>query len=187
MLKVVRADESLAALAAFAREIPRGSWFAALGERLTESERAEARLYVAEILGCNEVAIAGAADWLAAQTIIKRRADHAWWDAEMLAQNEARQRAETAHGKEALLASLDPVVEAAAALNGPAALAASRAGITDQALIRVAAGAAAQACHQAALAVAAGAGGDHPFAIKYRLFAGGRWPLGFDGDRFVVF
>jgi hypothetical protein len=187
MLKVVRADESLAALAAFARKIPRGSWFAALGEPLTEGERTEARSYVAEILGQSEVAIAGVADWLAAQVIIKRHDDHAWWDAETLAQNGARQRAETAHGKEALLAALDPVVEAAAALNGPAALAASRAGITDQALIRVAAGAAAQACHQAALAVAAGAGADHPFAIKYRLFAGGRWPLGFDGNRFVVF
>ena len=187
MLKVVRADEGLSAVAAFARNIPRGSWFAALGEPLTEGERAEARSYVAEILGRSEVAIAGVADWLAAQVIIKRHDGHAWWDAEMLAQREARQRAESAHGKEGVLAALDPVVEAAAALNGPAALAASRAGITDQALIRVAAGAAAQACHQAALAIAAGAGADHPFAIKYRLFAGGRWPLGFDGDRFVVF
>ncbi len=187
MLKVVRADEGLAALAAFAREIPRGSWFAALGDPLTESEGAEARTYVAEIVRRHDVVIAGAADWLAAQAIIKRDCDHAWWDAEMLAQNATRQRAEIVHGKEALLAALDPVVEAAAALNGPAALAASRAGITDQALIRVAAGAAAQACHQAALAIAGGAGADHPFAIKYRLFAGGRWPLGFDGDGFVVF
>lgn len=187
MLKVVRAEDGLAALAAFAREIPRGSWFAALGEPLTDGERTEARTYIADILGRDEVLIAGVADWLAAEAILKRDYDHAWWDAEMRAQNETRRRAETAHGKEALLAALDPVVEAAAALNGAAALAASRAGITDQALIRVAAGAAAQVCHQAALAIAAGAGAEHPFAIKYRLFAGGRWPLGFDGDRFVVF
>ena len=187
MLKVVRAGESLAALAAFAREIPRGSWFAALGEPLTEGERAEARLYVSEIVDRPAVTIAGVADWLGAEAIIKRHDDRAWWDAEIRTQNEARQRAETTHGKEALLAALEPIVEAAGALNGPAALAAGRAGITDQALIRVAAGAAAQACHQAALAIAAGASADHPFAIKYRLFAGGRWPLGFDGDRFVVF
>jgi len=187
MLKVVRAGDGLTAVAAFAREIPRGSWFAALGEPLTAGERAEARTYLAEIIGRHDVVIAGAADWLAAQAIIKRDYDGAWWDAEMLAQNEARQRGEGAHGKEALLAALEPIVEAAGALNGPAALAASRAGVTDQALIRVAAGAAAQACHQAALVIAAGAGADHPFAIKYRLFAGGRWPLGFDGDRFVVF
>jgi hypothetical protein len=187
MLKVVRTADGLAALAAFAREIRRDSWFAALGEPLTEGERAEARSYVAAILGRDDVVIAGTSDWLAAQTIIKRDYDHAWWDAEMLAQDAARQRAEAAHGKESLLAALDPVVEAAAVLNGPAALAASRAGVTDQALIRVAAGAAAQVCHQAALAIAAGAGAEHPFAIKYRLFAGGRWPLGFDGDRFVVF
>ncbi|HEV2547924.1 MAG TPA: hypothetical protein VGU20_11340 [Stellaceae bacterium] len=187
MLKVVRAGDGISAVAAFARDIPRGSWFAALGEPLTESERAEARTYIAEMLGRKDIAIGGVADWLAAQTIIKRHDDHAWWDAEMLARNEARQQAETANGKDTLLAALEPIVEAAGALDGPAALAASRGGITDQALIRVAAGAAAQACHQAALAIAAGAGGDHPFAIKYRLFAGGRWPLGFDGDRFVVF
>jgi hypothetical protein len=186
MLKVVRAGGGLAALATFARDIPRGSWFAALGEPLTEDERAEARFYVAEIV-CRRAMIAGVADWLSAQAIIKRDYDHAWWDAEMLAQHAARQRAEAAHSSDVLLAALNPVVEAAAALDGPAALAASRAGITDQALIRVAAGAAAQACHQAALAIAAGAGADHPFAIKYRLFAGGRWPLGFDGDRFIVF
>jgi hypothetical protein len=187
MLKVVRAGTERAAVAAFARDIPRGSWFAALGEPLTEGERAEARSYVAALLGRADVVVGGAADWLAAQTIIKRDYDHAWWDAEMLAQNKVQQRAEAACGKDQLLAALEGVVEAAGALNGPAALAASRAGITDQALIRVAAGAAAQACHQAALAIAAGAGADHPFAVKYRLFAGGRWPLGFDGDRFIVF
>src|SRR5690242_8358290 len=111
MLKVVRVGDGLAALAAFAREIPRGSWFAALGEPLTEGERAEARTYVAEVLGRNDVVIAGAADWLAAQAIIKRYDDRAWWDAEMLAQNAVRQRAETAHGKDALLAALEPIVE----------------------------------------------------------------------------
>jgi hypothetical protein len=187
MLKVVRAGDGRAAVTAFARNIPRGSWFAAVGEPLTEGECAEARAYVAGILGGDNVVVGGTADWLAAQTIIKRDDGHAWWDAEMLVQNAVRQRAEAACGKEQLLAALEGVVEAAGALNGPAALAASRAGITDQALIRVAAGAAAQACHQAALAIAAGAGADHSFAIKYRLFAGGRWPLGFDGDRFIVF
>ena len=187
MLKVVPAGGGLASLAAFAREIPRGSWFAALGEPLTEGECAEARAYVVEIVGRRAVSIGGVGDWMSAEAIIKRDYDHAWWDAETLAQRAARERAEAAFGKDRLLAALEPIVDAAGALNGPAALAASRARITDQALIRVAAGAAAQACHQAALAIAAGAGADHPFAIKYRLFAGGRWPLSFDGDRFVVF
>jgi hypothetical protein len=50
----------------------------------------------------------------------------------------------------------------------------------------VASGAAAQACHQAALAIAAAAGPEHLFATKYRLFAAGRWPLGIVGDRFFV-
>jgi hypothetical protein len=63
----------------------------------------------------------------------------------------------------------------------------ARGGVADQALMRVAAGAAAQACHQAALARAAGAGDDHAFAQKFRLYAGGRWPLGVVGGRLFVF
>jgi hypothetical protein len=62
----------------------------------------------------------------------------------------------------------------------------SGAGIADPMLTRVASGAAAQACHQAALAIAAAAGPDHLFAMKFRLFAAGRWPLGIVGDRFFV-
>jgi len=38
-----------------------------------------------------------------------------------------------------------------------------------------------------ALALAAAAGADHLFAVKYRLFAAGRWPLGIVGDRCFVF
>src|SRR5713101_4026518 len=83
--------------------------------------------------------------------------------------------------------ALTVVTEAAASLSGAASLAMSGAGIADPALTRVAAGAAAQACHQAALALAAAAGPGHVFAVKYRLFAAGRWPLGIVGDRFFVF
>ena len=59
--------------------------------------------------------------------------------------------------------------------------------LADPALARVAAGAAAQACHQAALALAVAAPPEHVFAVKYRLFAAGRWPLGIVGDRCFVF
>jgi hypothetical protein len=40
---------------------------------------------------------------------------------------------------------------------------------------------------QAALARSAEAGPDHAFAQKFRLFAGGRWPLGVVGGRLFVF
>jgi hypothetical protein len=43
------------------------------------------------------------------------------------------------------------------------------------------------ACHQAGLVRVAGAGDDHAFQVKFRLFAGGRWPLGLVGGRFYLF
>jgi hypothetical protein len=66
-------------------------------------------------------------------------------------------------------------------------VAAARGGVADMALIRAAAGAATQACYQAALVLAAGAEAEHPFAIKFRLYEAGRWPLGIVGMTFNVF
>jgi hypothetical protein len=70
---------------------------------------------------------------------------------------------------------------------GAASIAAARDGVADPALSRVAAGAATQAAYQAALARAAGSPDSHPFAIKFRLFAAGRWPLGLVSDTFHLF
>jgi hypothetical protein len=73
------------------------------------------------------------------------------------------------------------------AVQNAASTALARAGIADEMLSRVAAGAASQACHQRALANAAGRGADHGFAIKYQLYRGGRWLLGVVGGRCFVF
>jgi len=179
--------DALAAVRAFASAIPRGSWFAACGEALTEGERADAAAYLAA-LGRPDIAIAGVAGWAEAAATTQSPAwSRAWWDAETRAQAELQRRAAARFGAEPVLAALTAVTEAADALNGAAALAMSRAGIADPALTRVAAGAAAQACHQTALALSAAAGPDHLFAVKYRIFAAGRWPLGIVGDRFFVF
>jgi hypothetical protein len=186
---ITNSEIALAAVHAFASAIPRGSWFAACGEALTAGEQADAAAYLAA-LGMPDIAVAAVAGWVQAAATTQDPAwSRAWWDAEARAQAELQRRAAARLGEERLLAALTTVTEAAAALNGTAALALSRAGIADPALTRVAAGAAAQACHQAALALAAGAGAgpDHLFAVKYRLFAGGRWPLGIVGDRFFVF
>src|SRR6185437_4805443 len=114
--------------------------------------------YLAE-LGMPDLAIVGVAGWHEAAAVTQHPDwSRAWWDAETRAQGELQRLA----------------------------LARARAGIADPMLTRVASGAAAQACHQAALAIAAAAGPDHLFAIKFRLFAAGRWPLGIVGDRFFV-
>jgi hypothetical protein len=186
MLTTASDGDTLASVRAFADAIARGSWFAACGEALAASEHAEAAAYLAA-LGLPGIAVAGVAGWAeAAATAQHPDWSRAWWDAEARAQAELQRLGEARFGAERLLAALTVVTEAAAALSGAAALALRRAGVADPMLTRVAAGAAAQACHQAALAIAAAAGPDHLFAIKYRLFAAGRWPLGIVGDRFFV-
>ena len=179
-------DDALASVRDFAAAIARGSWFAACGEPLTASERTDAAAYLAE-LGMPDLAIVGVAGWHEAAAVTQHPDwSRAWWDAETRAQGELQRLAQARFGAERLLAALTQVTEGATALSGAAALALARAGIADPMLTRVASGAAAQACHQAALAIAAAAGPDHLFAIKFRLFAAGRWPLGIVGDRFFV-
>jgi hypothetical protein len=185
-LTIVSDGDALAAVRAFSSAIARGSWFAACGEALTPAEQADAVAYVAA-LGTPAVTVAGVTGWREAAAVTQDPAwSRAWWDGETRAQSELQRQAAARFGSERLLAALTSVTEAATALSGAAALAMSRAGIADPTLTRVAAGAAAQACHQAALALAGDAGADHLFAVKYRLFAGGRWPLGIVGDRFFV-
>ncbi|HUK00427.1 MAG TPA: hypothetical protein VLV85_19400 [Stellaceae bacterium] len=171
----------------FLDEIARAAWFASCGEDLSESEIADARL-LAAAMGFPAVALAPVPDWRAAAAAAQSPDwSRVWWEREGKA--EAALKAELARrfGAAPMLEELSRVMLAAAALNGAAALALARANVADEALARVAAGAAAQACHQAALAHAAGAGPAHGFAAKFRLFGGGRWPLGVVGDRLFVF
>jgi len=183
-------------LGAFARDLAGQSWFAAVGEPLTEGEGADARAWLAGLglatLDGRTTGIAPVAGWREAAAIAADPAwDRRWWDAEDAARAALRGPAATAAGTDAaLLALLTRATDAAGAVvHGAAAIAASRAGIADAALLRVAAGSAAQACYQAALLLAAGAGlaSDHPFAAKYRLFAAGRWPLGIVAGRYYLF
>jgi hypothetical protein len=180
-------SDSLAAIRAFAGTIGRQPWFAACGEPLGEIDHAEARLYVAA-LGLGELPVIGVASWAkAAQVTQHPDWSKAWWQAETRARTDLQKRAAARYGGAPVLAALSAVAAASANLHGAAALAAGGAGTNDPALTRVAAGAAAQACHQVALAIGCDAGPEHLFAIKYRLFAAGRWPLGVVGQRCFVF
>jgi hypothetical protein len=132
--------------------------------------------------------VEGVAGWAEAAATTKRGDwSPAWWQAEEAAAKALHHTAASLLGEASLLASLSVVTLAAVALHGTAALALVRTGADDPALNRVAAGAAALACHQMGLAIAADAGDDHPLAIKYRLFERGRWLLGVMGDRCYLF
>jgi hypothetical protein len=177
-----------AAVARLADGMARGTWFAALGEELTGAERDEAAGYL-RALGRDDAAIAPVDDWDAARRIANDPEwDRSWWRAEEAAHQALWDEAAAEWGADALHRALSQVAASAAEyLHGAAAVAAARAGIASPGLIKSAAGAASQACHQAALGRAAGAGPDHVFAIKLRIFEAGRWPLGIVGGRYFVF
>jgi len=164
------------------------AWFAACGTPLRDDERATAASYLAA-LGLPPAPIAGAATWREAVALTQREDwSRDWWQAEEIEQAALGRAAAAAKGETALLESLSRAMEETAAPIQEAADAAlARAGIADAMLARVAAGAASQACHQHALAEAAGRGSGHAFAIKYRLYRGGRWLLGVVGECCFVF
>lgn len=170
----------------FVAEIGRAAWFAACAEPLTPAEIATAGAYLAA-LGKEGCAISGVADWRAAAAVTQRPDwNRSWWAAESAAEAALKEKALAEFGEEAVLAGLSRVADVSASLAGAAAVSLARGGVADPALTRVAAGSAAQACHQAALALAAGAPSGHAFALKHQLFAAGRWPLGIVGETFFL-
>jgi len=165
------------------------SWFAAVGETLTAAERWDARAWLAG-MGFASAGVEPVADWGRAADVAKSPAwSREWWDAEEKQRAALLARAAATIPEHELMAALSRVMELAASVtHGAAAIAAARAGVADQALSRVAAGAAAQSAYQAALAAIAHDGADeHPFSIKFRLFEAGRWPLGVSDGAFHLF
>lgn len=177
----------LAGLGRFAAALGSASWFAALGQELTEGEQREGEDYL-KALGLTAT-LATVSDWRAAEHVTRDPAwSAAWWDAEEATRHNLFSQARETWGEHGLLNALTRVTDEATRLTlGAASIAAARDGIADPALTRVAAGAATQAAYQAALALAAEAGPAHPFAIKFRLFSAGRWPLGLVGATFHLF
>jgi hypothetical protein len=181
-------SETVPAVARFAEGLRHLSWFAAIGQELSTDERREAEDYLTAI-GFPGATVEAVADWHAAEAATRdAQWSREWWDAEERERTRLIEQAGKAHGQHALLTVLSRVtLEASDVVLGAASIAASRSFIADPALARVAAGAATQAAYQAGLALAAEAGEAHPFAIKFRLFAAGRWPLGLVGQSFRVF
>jgi len=121
--------------------------------------------------------------------------DDDWWQAEQQMQNALLEQALTQIDEHDLEVALTHVsTRAGEVAHEHAAKMAQRQGVSDPALLKVAAGAAAQAAYQAALVLAARSADDedesedeHPFAIKFRLFEAGRLPLGITGSTFNLF
>lgn len=169
-----------AALAPLRNELKTASWFAALGEPLTEGDRDEAKTYA----GTDEVELV--TSWPDAERFLKSPATLGWWEREETLRKELLARAEAQHPERAFWAALTELTtETGDLVHGKAATAAARMTGAAPASIHVAAGAASQAVYQ--LAVARMAGVASLFESKFRLFAAGRWPLGVAGSRLVLF
>ncbi|MGE5147476.1 MAG: hypothetical protein ACM3N5_12055 [Candidatus Eiseniibacteriota bacterium] len=175
-------------VARFTARLRQRSWFAAVGQPANDAETATARDYLAG-LGLSDLAIEWVSGWRAAEHATKASGSPAdWWQAEEDERQALLRIVRRTMAEADYLAAMNSVVlEATEVVIGPAIAAASRQNVVDPALTKVAAGAATQACHHAALAIAAAAPDDHPFTLKFRLYAGGRWPLGAVGDTFYLF
>lgn len=168
-------------------EIRAASWFAALGEDLTDGDRADAQAY-ADGLVLDIHAIARAHDWPEAELILRAPDwSHDWWDREESLRRTLLERAASLYPERALwMALTELTTEVGELVHGKAATAAARMGEAARASVHVAAGAASQAVYQLAVARIAGEL-TSPFESKFRLFAAGRWPLGVWGNRLILF
>jgi hypothetical protein len=174
-------------LARLKAELRAASWFAALGEPLTEGDRTDAGAYAAA-LGVKGLLVDFARDWPDAERLLKSPdwSSHLW-DREEALRRDLLQRAEARFPERALWTALTELTtEAGDLVHGKAATAASRMGNAAKASIHVAAGAASQAVYQLAAARLAGETAS-PFESKFRLFAAGRWPLGVVSSRLILF
>jgi hypothetical protein len=163
------------------------AWFAALGEPLTDADRADAAAY-ATSLDLGALALEQARDWPQAEQVMKAPDwSPAWWNREEELRKQLLAKAERRYPKRALWTALTELTtDTGELVHGKAAAAAARMGGAARASIHVAAGAAAQAAYQLALARLAGSVAS-PFESKFRLFAAGRWPLGVVGSTLVLF
>ena len=181
-------EPALEALRALGGEIGRLRWFAELGAPMDEAARALARQYAAA-LGFPEAELAQIPDWAEAELVaVNPDWNTPSWEAEEQLRASLTAAALERITDDMLTATLDHIAAIAAQVIPDAARdAAAFDEVTDEALIRAAAGAAIQACHQKALCLLADAGPEHPFALRFALFAAGRWPICIAGGSFHVF
>ena len=176
------------AIGRFARMIPNVPWFAAVCQPLSPQLVETAESYAAA-LGFPEVRVGWVADWEDAEAAaLNTDWNTTWWEAEEQLRVALADEALEHVAEDELSVALHHVSQQAAeAIQDAAAAAAARSGIDDDELVLAATGAATQACYQAALVLANDAGADHPFALKYKLFEAGRWPLGIVGHTLNLF
>jgi len=164
-------------------------WFSAVGQPIRGPLKGEAQAWL-DALGFPDATAVALRDWReAAEAAESTGIDDIAFEAEEQLRAALTQDAIDLHGEDAVTVVLTHVAAELGPSIGEAALNATRVwGLDDMELVNAAAGAGIQACHNAALLLLAGrAEDDHPFALKYRLFERGRWPVTLIGSSLHLF
>lgn len=179
---------ALARIRRFSIAAQRVDWFAHVGEHPGPRTMDMAEHYV-DALGFPDARVALVTDWAEAAAAAETLDfDAAAWEAEELLRASLTMDALEHMSEDALQVALTHV--AASVHEGITTSVEEALAIWDEPtdeLRDLAVGGAIQACHQAALVLAAQAEEDHPFALRFRLFEGGRWPIGVAGLSFNLF
>lgn len=163
-------------------------FFRALATPLDEVTRSDAQAYAAA-LGFPDAYPAVLDDWAdAAAAAESLDTNSQAWEAEEQLRASLAWAAEDRFDARLLEVTLMRVAQEAQETALPAVEeAAAFLGIVDEGFRLAATGAAVQACHQAALVLAAGEDAGHPFSLRFSLFEAGRWPIGITGNSFNIF
>ncbi len=164
-------------------------WFTRTGSPLTPRERTVIGDLLRIAAPDAPFEITAVASWQEAAAFARLGGhDATWWNQEEEERERLWTRASNLRSEAELLQNLDAVARGVQGeIREAAAAAAALAGVTDAAVIGEACAMALLAGHHNALAELAGEGPGHRFVLKYALFEGGRWPLGYHSARFIIF
>jgi hypothetical protein len=166
--------------------LPKGVWFSNVGGELSDVERAECRHHLAKIGKPDAVTLVRS--WEQAYGLITGPTCAACLEYERAEERRLFELACAHLSADAVLLRLSNLMRGSADLfRGPATVACSKAAVSSPAIPAAAIGCVSQSLHQYGLARLAGQDEEHFFAAKFRLFLGGRWPLGADATQFYLF
>lgn len=179
---------TLMLVARFASMIENTKWFHHIGEELEQDLIKDARGYL-ETLGFPEGYPANVPDWQDAIACIETNDwnSPAWEAEEQLGASLINEALEFIEEDVLEVALTNVSSKAVDHITAAVESASMRWGIDDEELLRAAIGGAVQSCYQAALVIAAGEEETHPFALKFRIYEAGHWPLGVAGNTLNIF
>lgn len=179
---------TLRSVARFNRLLSSVDWYGDVGEPVGTELARTARAYM-DFSGFPHAELAAILTWSeAGEAAANTDWNSEWWEAEEQTRMGLIDTALTMITDEDLTMALTHVTATASPLLQHAAESwAEEQGIEDEELIRAAVGAGVQASYQAALVLAAAEEDDHPFAVKFKLFELGRWPIAITGNSFNLF